>query len=408
MAGLSAAISGLSAEQQWLDVIAQNIANINTVAYKSSSVTFSEALLHTLAGASSPTPTLGGTNPEQVASGGAVNVGSVSVNMSQGSLESTGVATDLALEGSGFFIVDGPSGVSYTRDGTFSLDANGNLVNAEGDFVQGWVPNAGGQITAGATNLTNLQILPGEAMAPQATTAIQLAGNLNVADPSGTVVTIPVTTYNSIGDPISLQLDVTNEGNNTWEVSAEASGQTAATNLGTLTFNSDGVLTGNTVASFTPPASGGGTSPAITLTLTGVTQYAAADSLSALSQNGFAAGTLSGFTINPDGTITGSFSNGETKLLGQIAVASFNNPAGLLNLGNNLWGTTNNSGLAQVGPSGTGGRGTIQAGSLEESNVNLSLELVHMIEAQQGYQANAKVISVAQVLMQTATNMVQA
>lgn len=365
MAGLSAAISGLSAEQQWLNVIAQNIANINTVAYKSSSVTFSEALLNTLRGASSPTPTLGGINPEQVASGGAVNVGSVSVNMGQGSLESTGVATDLALEGSGFFMVDGPSGVSYTRDGTFSLDANGNLVNAEGDFVQGWLPNASGQITAGATNLTNLQILPGEAMAPQATTQIQFAGNLNVADPSGTVLAIPVTTYNSIGDPISLQVDLTNEGHNTWDVSAEASGQTAATNLGTLTFNSDGALTGNTVGTFTPPASGGGTSPAITLNLTGVTQYAATDSLSALSQNGFAAGTLSGFTINPDGTITGSFSNGETKLLGQVAVASFNNPGGLLNLGNNLWGATNNSGLAQVGPSGTGGRGTIQAGSLE-------------------------------------------
>lgn len=407
MAGLSAAISGLSADQQWMNVISQNIANINTVAYKSSRVTFSQALLATLRGASTPTPTLGGINPEQMGSGGAVNLGTVDVNMGQGSLHSTGINTDLALQGQGFFIVQGPSGVSYTRAGNFYLDANGNLVNAQGDFVQGWVPNSSGQITTGPTNLTNLQILPGEALAPQATTAIDFAGNLNAADASGTVLTIPVTTYNSIGAPVPVDVLMTDQGGNTWSVSAEASGSTAATTLGTLTFNSSGQMTADTVTTYTPPATGGGTSPAITLTLTGVTQYASQDSVQALSQNGFGSGTLTGFTINPDGSITGSFSNGQTKTLGQVAVAGFTNPGGLLNLGNNLWGATNNSGVAQVGPSGTGGRGTIQAGSLEQSNVNLSQQLVDMIEAQQGYTANAKVISVAQVLMQTATGMVQ-
>ncbi len=407
VAGLSAAISGLSADQQWLNVISQNIANINTVAYKSSRVTFSQALLDTLRGASTPTPTLGGINPEQVGSGGAVNLGTVDVNMGQGSLHSTGINTDLALQGSGFFIVQGPTGVSYTRAGNFYLDANGNLVNAQGDFVQGWVPNSSGQITTSPTTLTNLQILPGEAMAPRATTAIDFAGNLNVADASGTVLTVPVTTYNSNGTPVSVDFLLTDQGGNQWSVSAEPSGSTSATVLGTLTFNSSGQMTADTVTTYTPPPAGGGTSPAITLTLSSLTQYASQDSVQALSQNGFSAGTLTGFTINPDGSITGAFSNGDTKVLGQVAVAAFTNPSGLLNQGQNLWGATNNSGAAQIGPSGTGGRGTIQAGSLEQSNVNLSQQLVDMIEAQQGYTANAKVISVAQVLMQTATGMVQ-
>lgn len=190
---LFAAVSGLTAQQAMLDVVSQNIANVNTVAYKGSRVTFAEVMQQTLRGASSPTAVQGGINPEQMGAGGAVGVGSIDVNMSQGSIQSTGRNTDLALEGSGFFVVSGSQGAFYTRAGNFYLDASGNLVTAQGDIVQGWVPNAQGQIVASPTNLSNLQILQGEAMAPSPTTSIQYAGNLDAADSSGTVLNVPVT-----------------------------------------------------------------------------------------------------------------------------------------------------------------------------------------------------------------------
>jgi flagellar hook protein FlgE len=399
---LFAAVSGLNAQQTWLDVVAQNIANVNTVAYKSSRVTFAEVMQQTLRGASAPTAAVGGVNPEQIGAGGAVNVGSIDVNMSQGSIQSTGINTDLALQGDGFFVVKGSQGVAYTRAGNFYLDANGNLVTATGDFVQGWLPNAQGAINTSPTNLSNLTIVQGEAMPPQATTSITYAGNLNAADPAGTVLDVPVTVYDSLGNPEQVTIQLTPGGTpDTWTVSYNG------TQLGTLTFSTSGTLTSSTVGPITLTPTGAQSPQTITLNFNQVTQYSATDSIQALSQNGFGSGELTGFTINPDGTITGTFSNGQTQVLGQVAVAVFNNEDGLQKLGNNLWGVTNNSGQAQVGVAGTGGRGTVQSGALEGSNVDLGTEFVNLIMAQQGYQANAKVISVAQILLQTVTNMVQ-
>lgn len=401
---LFAAVSGLTAQQAMLDVVSQNIANVNTVAYKGSRVTFAEVMQQTLRGASSPTAVQGGINPEQMGAGGAVGVGSIDVNMSQGSIQSTGRSTDLALEGSGFFVVSGSQGTFYTRAGNFYLDASGNLVTSQGDIVQGWVPNAQGQIVASPTNLSNLQILQGEAMAPAPTTNIQYAGNLDAADASGTVLNVPVTVYNSLGEPQQVVVNLSpGTTANTWTVSY------GGTQVGTLTFQSNGTLASGSPTTFniTVPASGGAPAETVALNFAGVTQYAANDSVQALTQNGFGAGVLDHFTINPDGSITGSFSNGQTKTLGQVAVASFNNSQGLLKMGNNLWSSTNNSGQPQIGIPGTGGRATMQSGALEGSNVNLAKQFVNLIMAQQGYQANAKVITVSQVLLQTVTQMVQ-
>lgn len=401
---LYAAVSGLDAQQQWLDVVSQNIANVNTVAYKGSRVTFSQVMQETLRGASAPTATLGGINPEQIGAGGAVNVGSIDTNMSQGSITSTGINTDLALQGNGFFIVSGPSGTSYTRAGNFYLDASGDLVNASGQIVQGWVPNAQGVINPSPTNLTGISIVQGEAMPAKATTSVTYAGNLNAADPSTTVLNVPVTAYDSLGNSqqVTVQLSPVAGTPDQWSVSY------GGAQIGTLTFNSSGALTNQTVNPISLTLTDGAASPQqVTLNFSQVTQYSATDSIQALSQNGYASGELTGYTINPDGTITGNFSNGETSVLGQIAVAAFTNQQGLINEGNNLWAQSSNSGQAQVGVAGQAGRGTIQDGALEGSNVDLGTEFVNLIMAQQGYQANAKVVTVSQLLLSTLTNMVQ-
>jgi len=269
--------------------------------------------------------------------------------------------------------------------------------------VQGWVPNSQGVITPSPTNLTGLSIVQGEAMAAKATTTVTYAGNLNAADPSTTVLNVPVTAYDSLGNPqqVTIQLQPKANTPDTWTVSY------GGTQLGTLTFNANGALTSQAVNPVTLTLTDGATSPqSITLDFSQVTQYSAGDSVQALTQDGFASGELTSYTINPDGTITGTFSNGETSLLGQIAVANFTNQQGLLNEGNNLWAASNNSGQPQVGVAGQAGRGTIQDGALEGSNVDLGTEFVNLIMAQQGYQANAKVVSVSQTLLTTLTNMV--
>lgn len=417
-----AAISGLQAEQKLLGTVAQNIANVSTVGYKSSSVNFAQALQQTLSGASAPTATMGGTNPIQVSAGGAVNVAGISVNMGEGTLTTTGVNTNLAIQGHGFFIVQtSQGGRAYTRAGDFSLDRNGNLVNPEGNLVLGWNATNVANKTLSKGTLSPITVTPGLTSPPlatdQAQTPLTVSGNLNsqrLGTTSSTNPTTPVTLYNSLGVPQSVTLTFTpstSSTSNSWTVSYQGPNNTSGT-LGTIAFNASGAY-----SSFTPSGTTNGvitipgTNGANTLNVnvanafTQMTSAAMSSNVTATA-GGYGPGTLQNYTIGATGQITGTFSNGQKMVLGQIALAQFNNPGGLTNIGNSLWQSSPNSGTSAVGTANSGGLGSIGAGMLEGSNVNLANEFVNMVQAQQGYQANAKVISVAQALGTALTNMI--
>lgn len=409
-----AAISGLNAEQALLGVVAQNIANVNTVGYKSSHMTFAQSLMQTLSGGSAPTATNGGTNPIQEAAGGAVNVGGVAVNMSEGTLQSTGINTNLAIQGQGFFIIQTPQGIAYTRAGDFSLDAAGNLVTPQGGRVMGWsgaVVSAKGQT---ATNLVPIQVPPITTMPPVASTNVTISGNLNSADAgTGVTKTVPLTLYDSLGNPQSVILSFTNPTATTgagvqWTVKYQV-GTGTPTTLGTLSFPANGApATFTSSAPLTVTPTDGASSISITLNsqdFAGTTGYASATNLTAIA-NGNPPGSLDNFTVGANGTLTGTFSNGLSQPLGQVALANFSNPGGLLNIGQSLWQQSANSGPAIVGQASSGALGSLAAGTLEGSNVSLAQQFVDMVKAQEGYQANSKVISISQANQTTLTNMI--
>lgn len=419
-----AAISGLNANDALLGVVSENIANNNTVGYKSSTMNFAQALQQTLSGASAPTAAVGGINPVQEAAGGAVNVAGVQINTNEGTLQSTGINTNLAIQGQGYFILQTPSGgMAYSRAGDFSMDANGNMVNPQGDRVMGWSPATIAAKGQTATNMVPITVTPNETQAAQPSTQISsLSGNLSSQD---TADSIPVTLYDSQGNQVPVDVTFTSptatasgiqwQVGYTYQPPTPAGSTTApAVQKGTL----GSVVFSNTTGQPTYTGTGtinitGFTDGSSNLTVklgqsafANLTGYAMATSIAATA-DGNPAGTLENYTIGADGTITGSFSSGGTKVLGQVALANFTNPGGLLNIGNTLWQQSPNSGTPLVGTASTGQLGSLAAGELEGSNVNLANEFVNMIIAQQGYQANSKVITVSQQLDTTLVNMVQ-
>lgn len=418
---LYAAISGLNAEQALLGVVSENIANANTTGYKSSHVTFGQAMEQTLSGGTAPTATLGGTNPEQISAGAAVAVDGVNLNMSQGSLQTTGISTNMAIQGNGFFVVKSPQGMQYTRAGDFTLDAQGQLVNPQGSLVQGWTA-VNGQFTGeSAGNVGPIVIQPGMTMNPSATAdpstgtaAVTVTGNLNAAlataaTGTNTERTVPFTVYDSLGNATTLDLNfssptVVHAGGTSWTATVTEPPSTTALGTGTVTFSSSGTISGTAPIHVSMTTTDGSKSPqTFDISLSGMTADAASTQLTATA-NGYAQGSLSNYTVGSNGVITGTFSNGQTQAIAQVALANFSNNAGLVNVGNTMWQQSANSGTPQVGQPASGNFGSIAGGSVEESNVSLANQFVNMIMAQQGYQANAKVISVAQTLDTTLVN----
>jgi flagellar hook protein FlgE len=413
MRSLYAAVSGLQMDQQAMDVIGNNIANSNTTGFKQSNMTFTELFAQTLRGASAPTATVGGTNPAQVGLGTAL--GSIETDQSQGSLQTTGNSTDMAIQGNGLFVLDnGTGGQLYTRDGSFIEDGNGNLVDATtGNMVMGWMATTTTAATPtplGQGPLTDISIPVTQTLAPEATTSVTYGGNLTV---NGTTATVPVTVYDSLGDPIQMTLTFTptTTGNWSWAVSATATSPTTTggttpvslttSGTGSLVFNTAGVLTSGGTGTITITDSVDGTSITLNPDFSQLTGYAQPSSVTALTQNGYVAGSLESYTIDNNGVITGVFTNGHTTPIAQIALAAFSNPGGLQSAGNGIFTASNNSGLAQVGQPNSGGRGTVASGSLEQSNVDLAANLTNMIVVQNAFQANSQVIKTADQLLQT-------
>jgi flagellar hook protein FlgE len=553
-------LSGLAVSQTQLSVVGNNIANANTVGFKSSRALFSSQFYVTTVAGTAPTSNSGGSNPSQLGLG--AQVSSIQQDFSAGTIEPTGVNTDMAVNGNGFFVVNAPSGQQYTRDGSFTLNSADQLVSTSGAFVQGYGVDAHNNVVTAP--LQNITIPLGSTAIAKATSSVTLQGNLNAAgtvatgqsilnsqllttvggaaapigttlltnlasetapatalitvgdvytlqgqvggrdttpqtftvtatstvndlltfynqglgidttiggtpppgatietsvttptaatlvvtgnlgadnslslagadfvnqagtapfsfvdgsdnagftsNPNGESVHTNFTAYDSLGNPVKVDvtavLQQKSGTGNTWQFYATSGDNEGGTGTvlgdGTLTFNGSGQLTavtGNTL-DINRSTSGATTPLAVTLNFGAVTQLAGSNSTLVMSQqDGNAIGTLNSFSVGNDGTIVGAYSNGETKTLGQVALATFKNNGGLIDNGGNTYSSSADSGVAEVAAPQTVGAGSIQSGALELSNVDLSKEFTNLIVASTGYSAASKVITTSDQLL---------
>ena len=384
---LYSGISGLRSHQTMLDVTGNNIANVNTTAFKSSAVQFQDTLSQLVQGAGGPQAQTGGTNPAQIGLG--VLVAGISTNFTQGAAQATGRPTDMMINGDGFFVTKVGGETVYTRAGSFDPDALGRLVGPGGAILQGW--NAVNGVVQQGGALTDVTI-PLKAVAPaSATTTASVTGNLPSDAADGSQLVRDVSVYDANGTERKLTLTFTKTAAG-WNVAGtDANGTTAN---GALVFDKGVLTSGGSLAI-------GG----ITVDLSTSTGYAGMTTVAFKEQNGRAAGTLESFTLSKDGTIIGLFSNGDKQAVGRIALATFVNPGGLEKAGGSTYRATVNSGAAQVGGPGEDGLGNLQGGSLEMSNVDLSQEFTNLIVAQRGFQANARIITTSDEVLQELTNL---
>lgn len=386
---LYSGISGLRSHQTMLDVTGNNIANVNTSGFKASTVRFQDTLSQLTQGAAGPQAEVGGTNPAQVGLG--VQLAGISTDFTQGSAQPTGRGSDLMISGNGFFITSLGGQTLYTRAGAFDFDAQGRLVTPDGAIVQGWVA-VGGVIDEDGP-LGHIS-LPQQAVAPAIeTTAASVAGNLPADAEAGLQLIRDIDIFDAAGNSRTLTLTFENTGPGAWELS----GTDGTTNFGptALAFDANGTYTGPAAFAF----------PGIDVDLSGLTGFADLTTVSIAGQNGRAAGELSSYTLGEDGTLSGSFSNGASEVLGRIALASFVNPGGLEKAGSSAYRATFNSGAAEVGAAGSGGLGLLVSGAIEMSNVDLSQEFTNLIVAQRGFQANARIITTSDEVLQELANL---
>ena len=380
---LYSGISGLRSHQTMLDVTGNNIANVNTAGFKGSSVQFQDTLSQLSQGAGGPQADIGGTNPAQVGLG--VQVAGIATNFAQGSAQSTGRAADLMISGDGFFVTKMGGETLYTRAGAFDFDPQGRLVDPSGALVQGWGAVDGKVSEGGALGTVTL---PLGAISPAVrTTSATMGGNLPADAAVGTELVRDLSVFDANGGSQNLSLTFTRTAGG-WTVSD------GTTDAGTLTFT-DGVLTGPTSV-----AVGG-----VTVDMAKLTGFAGLSTAAISGQDGRKAGTLESFAMSKDGTLVGSFSNGASQAVGRVSLATFVNPGGLEKAGSSSYRATFNSGTAELGTPGSAGFGSIVSGTLEMSNVDLSQEFTNLIVAQRGFQANARIITTSDEVLQELTNL---
>lgn len=404
------AISGLKAHQTKMDVTGNNIANVNTVGFKSSSTVFQDTLSQVVRAGGAPAAERGGTNPAQVGLG--VKLAAITTNWTNGAAQSTGRSTDFMIEGDGMFVTRGAGNEQlYTRAGSFEFDATGRLVTPDGSILRGWVAAADGTINPNGP-VEDLTVPYGAGVPPTATRTSVVEGNLNSSAVAGDFVQTPVKMFDQMGVRQEVTYTFTKTATpNTWTLTvANGGGALPLTNAdgtafdGTVTFDNDGtMLTPAAGVRFTPgTASWPGT---VAIDLSEIEQFGGKSEVVPSDVDGYAMGTLQGFELSNDGTITGTYSNGLRQNLGQLAMASFNNPGGLEKSGNSSFRVGQNSGEPMIGVAGSGGRGILSSGALEMSNVDLSEEFTSLIVAQRGFQANSRVITASDELLQDLVNL---
>jgi flagellar hook protein FlgE len=399
-------LSGLNAASRNLDVIGNNIANANTVGAKVARAEFSEIVAASTIAANGRTEGIG------------VEVATVSQQFTQGSVNLTGSAQDIAINGAGFFRVTLPDGsAAYTRAGEFKLDTSGNIVTNAGAKLMGYPTSVAG--TATSSTLQPMQLPTSTPIPAAATTSIAAEFNLNAAAPvwNAAVPNVALTTYgtslttfDSQGSAIPTSVYMRKTANDTWEVYTDpTSDATATASLATtLTFDVNGQLLSSvpanpTISITSPNPTIGTINP--TLNLTAATQYATAFSVTDLTQDGYAPGDFVAMSIGENGVISARYSNGQTQATGQIALADFRNVQGLRPTANGNWVETVASGQPIVGGPGTGKFGSVRSGALEDSNIDLTAELVNMMTAQRTYQANAQTIKTQDQVLSTLTQL---
>ena len=450
MRALYSGVSGLRIHQTKMDVIGNNISNVNTVGFKSSSVTFTDILYQTTQGASGPNAATGtvGKNAMQIGLG--ATVGAITSNMKTGSAQRTDNALDVMINGDAFFVVSDGASNYFTKAGSFTVDVKGTLCTSTGMAVMGWKPTTDGS-SIDINNVEQLDVMSAENLytPPEATSKAHLTGNIDVGDKqlaTGRDVTIPI--YDNLGKEYTVVLTLKEDTNatstdNTYSVALtdilDVNGDTIKGANG-FTFSFDGSASQATVSfngnDGTFKSVGAGTTVGtdenakITLSITGtpnpfstsgieidfsqLTNYAVKGTSTVEGQRGGtdnlgagkAVGNMKGISIDEAGKIYGSYDNGDKKLLGQIAVATFANPSGLESVGNSLYSATMNSGeFNGVGEEITSIGGSVTSGVLEMSNVDLATEFTELIVAQRGYQANSRIISTSDTLLEELINL---
>lgn len=412
---LSTALSALSATSTAIDVVGNNLANLNTLGFKASNVSFHDLLTQSM-----------GSGSGQTQIGFGVGRPTTQFEFSQGALQTTSGPLDVAIEGDGFFIVQTSTGaIDYTRAGNFQIDSKGNLTTATGDSVQGWT------LTNGVLNtnapISDIGVPTSSSAAPVPTSSFSLDMNLNAAAaPASTDATFStsIQVYDSLGNTHAVTATFTKDpatlGQWNYSVSipdADVTNPPATPLTGSVTFDSNGKLA--TPLPTDPPPQlqvQGLADGASDLTLSWsmyngttprITQFAQASAISAVSQDGSAAAQLTQVSLSDGGTIVAQYSNGEQTVIGQLAMATIRNPQSLIDVGNNNYGISAITSLPAVGVPSTGGRGSVTAGAIESSNVDIAREFTNLIVFQRAYQANAKVVTTVDTLSQATINLVQ-
>lgn len=396
---MSTALSGLNAAESALQTISNNLANMNTDGYKSQSTTFADLFYQAFGNSGSGDP---------IQTGLGVQVTGTSQDFSNGAVASTGVSSNMALNGSGFFVIQDATGAqTYTRNGDFTTNFSGELVTLGGETVMGY-PAVNGVVSPNS-GLQPINVGAGTTAQATSTSNFSLTTNLDASATAGDSFQSPISVYDSLGNSHVLTVTYTMSSPGTWnyqvtipsdEIQA-GTGTTTTIGTGTLTFDSSGQLTSPTtpVALAVGPLADGAAALNVNWNLTDangnslLTQTASPSSNNATNQDGFAAGVLNSYSIQPDGTVDATFSNNQTLAIGQVAVASFANPEGLTLDGDNQYSSTAASGAAVVGVAGTAGRGTISGSSVEQSNVDMATQFSDLIVYQRAYEANAKAIT---------------
>jgi len=406
--GFQQALSGLNAASRNLDIIGNNVANANTVGFKISQGQFADVFAASLSGAGGNSAGIG------------TRLAAVAQQFTQGTITTSSNPLDMAINGAGFFRLSDNGTIKYSRNGQFLLDKDGYIVNSAHMQLTGYPIDASGNLDTASPQPLRLSTSD---LAPVATTVMGGVLNLDsrapiiaaTFDPTNSATfnnSTSISVYDSLGNAHSMSLYFVKTAASTWNVYGTLDGAAAPVTpspLGTITFTSAGAI--DTTATTLPFAASlaltnGATTPqTVNIDFTGTTQFGSNFSVNSLTQDGYTSGKLSGFNISADGTILGRYTNGRTATLGQVVLANFTNPNGLVPLGGNAWAETADSGTPLVGPPGSGNLGPVQSGAVEDSNVDLTAELVNMITAQRVYQANAQTIKTQDAVLQTLVNL---